>query len=116
MTAMSVIADAEVRQLARFSEALQKVLPPPGKDAWKGSPFAWIRNRPSRQIGTIFEKLVAEYLTDKGFDVAGSPDGEADRIVNDVRVEIKSSTLWAGGFTSSSSCGIRITAWFCVSE
>ena len=65
---------------------------------WLGSPFAWIKTRPSRQIGVIGEKLVAGYLATKGFDVVRSPDSQADRIINNIRAEIKFSTLWKGGF------------------
>ena len=64
---------------------------------WEGSPFAWIRTRPSRQVGTICEKLVAGFLAAKDFNVIRSPDSEADRVVEGLRVEIKSSTLWKGG-------------------
>ena len=65
--------------------------------AWEGSPFAWIRSRPSRQRGAIFEKLVAGFLAAKDFDVVRSPDSEADRVINGLRTEIKSSTLWKNG-------------------
>ena len=67
-------------------------------DAWVGSPFAWIKNRPSsRQKGAICEKLVSSFLEAKGFRVDRSPDSDADRVVNGLRVEIKSSTLWENG-------------------
>lgn len=66
--------------------------------AWDGSPFAWIKTRPSRQIGKIGEQLVAEWCAAKGLNVMRSPDSEADRIIEGQRVEIKFSTLWAGGF------------------
>lgn len=65
---------------------------------WAGSPFAWIKSRPSRQIGVIGEKLVAGWLATKGFDVVRSPDSQADRVINGLRAEIKFSTLWKGGF------------------
>lgn len=65
---------------------------------WAGSPFAWIKTRPSRQIGVIGEKLVAGWLATKGFDVTRSPDSQADRIINGQRTEVKFSTLWKGGF------------------
>jgi len=61
---------------------------------WLGSPFRWIKTRPSRQIGSIGEALVAGWCAVRGFDVVRSPDSEADRIVNGFRVEIKFSTLW----------------------
>lgn len=67
-------------------------------DEWVGSPFAWIKTRPSRQVGVIDEKLVAGWLATKGFDVVRSPDSEADRLVNGVRAEIKFSTHWKSGY------------------
>lgn len=82
--------------LANCSQTLQGDYA--GEDrAWMGSPFAWIKTRPSRQIGTIGEKLVSGWLATKGFDVTRSPDTEADRLVNGVRAEIKLSTLWQSG-------------------
>jgi len=64
---------------------------------WLGSPFAWIKTRPSRQIGAIGEQLVAGWCAAKGLDVTKSPDSNADRVVEGQRVEIKFSTLWKNG-------------------
>ena len=84
--------------LATCSLTLQSDYPSEDDDAWKESPFNWIRTRrSSRQRGTIGEKLVSGYLALKGFDVTRSPDSGADRIVGGKRVEIKTSTLWDGG-------------------
>lgn len=66
-------------------------------DPWQGSPFAWIRTRPSRQRGKIGEQLVAGWCAAKDLDVVRSPDAEADRIIAGRRVEIKFSTLWESG-------------------
>lgn len=66
--------------------------------AWDGSPFAWIKTRPSRQVGKIGEQLVAGWCAAKELNVVRSPDSEADRIIEGQRVEVKFSTLWAGGF------------------
>lgn len=92
---MPQIKDPEVSILVACSETLREeygelVL-------WEGSPFAWIKMRPSRQVGAIGEKLVSGYLATKGFDVTRSPDREADRLVNGLRAEIKFSTLWKNG-------------------
>lgn len=68
-----------------------------GDAAWSGSPFAWIKTRPSRQVGAIGEKLVAGWLASRDFNVSRAPDSQADRIVEGMRVEIKFSTLWKNG-------------------
>jgi len=65
--------------------------------AWLGSPFAWIKTRPSRQVGAIGEQLVAGWCAAKDLDVTKSSDPEADRIIEDHRVEIEFSTLWKNG-------------------
>ena len=65
-----------------------------GDEMWIGSPFHWIKTRPSRQIGKIGEELVADWCSSKGFTVERSPDSDADRIISGYRIEIKFSTLW----------------------
>ncbi|WP_156890699.1 hypothetical protein [Meiothermus rufus] len=67
-------------------------------DMWSGSPFAWIRSKPSRQVGKIGERLVEQWLTVKGFSVRPSMNSSFDRFVGNVKLEIKFSTLWEGGF------------------
>ena len=49
----------EVALLAAISETLEKEYT--GKDdlMWEKSPFGWMKTRPSRQVGTIGERLVA---------------------------------------------------------
>lgn len=94
---MPAITDPEVQILASYSQLLQKDYSDEDQD-WIGSPFAWIKTRPSRQVGAIGEKLVSGYLAAKGFDVTRSPDSQADRVINGTRAEIKFSTLWKGGF------------------
>lgn len=92
------IEDPEVRFLASIAETLRGDYLCKGKsDPWQGSPFAWIRARPSRQVGKIGEQLVAGWCAAKGLDVTGSGDAEADRIIAGRRVEIKFSTLWESG-------------------
>lgn len=90
------ITDPDVRILANCSMLLQKDYAE-SAEVWEGSPFAWIRAQPSRKKGAIGEKLIAGWLATKGFDVVRSPDGDADRLVNGARVEIKFSTLWESG-------------------
>jgi hypothetical protein len=65
-----------------------------GDEMWIGSPFRWIKSRPSRQIGKIGEELVADWCSSRGFKVQRSPDSDADRIISGHRIEIKFSTLW----------------------
>ena len=66
-------------------------------DPWKGSPFEWLKKRPSRQIGAIGELLIERWLQGNGIPVTHSPNSDADRVVNGHRAEIKLSTLWATG-------------------
>ena len=64
---MSRITDPDVLILASCAATLQSDYAEEDKE-WAGSPFAWIKTRPSRQIGVIGEKLVAGWLATKGFD------------------------------------------------
>ena len=66
-------------------------------DPWANSPFAWIKSRPSRQVGKIGERLVAEWCKQKQFIVSKSGDSDADLVLNGYRIEIKFSTLWGSG-------------------
>ena len=93
---MMNISDPEVQVLAGISAVLQAEYASE-ETAWIGSPFAWIKTRPSRQVGAIGEKLVAGWLAARDFNVARSPDSDADRIIENMRVEIKFSTLWKTG-------------------
>ena len=87
----------DFESLLRISNELQ-IQYEAQNEEWRHSPFAWIKTRPSRQVGAIAEQLLSKWLTEKGLRVERSPDSEADRIVNGVRVEIKFSTLWSSGF------------------
>jgi len=90
------ITDPDVQLLATISATLSEDYAE-DEAAWLGSPFAWIKSRPSRQIGAIGEQLVAGWCAAKGLDVTKSPDSNADRIIEGRRVEIKFSTLWKNG-------------------
>ena len=90
------ITDKEVRILASISRGLE-VEYSSESDDWDGSPFQWLKSKPSRQIGAIGEKLVSGWLAARGFNIARSPDSEADRIIESKRVEIKCSTKWKSG-------------------
>lgn len=91
------LADPDLRLLAAISATLQADYIKPDGDPWEGSPFAWIKTRPSRQVGSIGEQLVAGWCAAKGLDVVRSGDSDADRVIAGKRVEIKFSTLWEGG-------------------
>ena len=92
------IADPEVRLLSTIAETLkQDYVKDTTEDPWADSPFAWIKTKPSRQVGKIGEQLVAGWCAAKGLDVIGAGDSEADRVIGGRRVEIKFSTLWESG-------------------
>lgn len=91
------IQDGDVRLLAAISATLKGDYVDPEENLWEGSPFAWIRTRPSRQRGKIGEQLVAGWCAAKELNVLVTGDAEADRIINGKRVEIKFSTLWGMG-------------------
>lgn len=90
------ISDPDFRVLASISESL-KADYTETENLWVGSPFAWIKTRPPRQKGAIGENLVAGWLASRQFNIARSPDTDADRLVENKRVEIKFSMLWKGG-------------------
>lgn len=87
----------EFRELANISLTLRNEYIKEN-NRWIGSPFEWIKHRPSRSIGAIGETMVSMWLTQYKFNVSRSPDSEADRIIEGKRVEIKLSTLWEGNF------------------
>lgn len=88
--------DSEVKLLASIAATLEQDYVLDNLE-WKGSPFEWIKQRPSRQIGAIGEKIVSGWLAAKSFNVSRSGDSDADRIIEKSRVEIKFSTLWKNG-------------------
>lgn len=88
--------DPEVRFLAGLASTLEADYSS-DEGEWRGSPFAWIKTRPSRQVGAIGEKLVAGWLAARSFNVTRTGDSDADRIIEEKRVEIKFSTLWKNG-------------------
>ena len=51
------IKDPDVRKLASIASLLQSDYEE--NEDWIGSPFAWIKTRPSRQVGKIDEQLVS---------------------------------------------------------
>lgn len=90
------ISDPDVGMLASIAGGLQSDYQE-DDNAWEGSPFAWIKSRPSRQVGKIGEQLVAGWCAAKGLDVIGSGDSQCDRVIGGLRTETKFSTLWKNG-------------------
>jgi len=90
--------DTELEALFYIATALKSTyIGDESSDPWANSPFAWIKTRPSRQVGKIGEQLVAEWCSQKEFIVSRSGDSEADLVLNGHRIEIKFSTLWGSG-------------------
>lgn len=89
------ISDPEVAYLASLAGALEADYVGEKETAmWRGSPFYWIKNRPSRQIGRIGEALVAGWAAANDFDVQRPLSSEHDRRIEGLKVEVKFSTLW----------------------
>ncbi|MDE0327076.1 MAG: hypothetical protein OXN27_24385 [Candidatus Poribacteria bacterium] len=88
--------DSDVREIVSIAENLRSSYKSYNLD-WTESPFAWIKDLPSRTKGKVGEQLIEGWCTEQNFDVRSSPDSEADRIISGLRVEIKSSTLWKNG-------------------
>ena len=64
-------------------------------EKWKNSELGWMfGGLPSRSRGTVVEKIIANYMEAKGYDVENPSDQEADKIICGRRLEIKSSSLW----------------------
>ena len=89
------ITDPDVRLLAGVASMLRGDYVE--GDEWTGSPFAWIKSRPSRQRGKIGEQLVSGWCAAKDLSVGPTGDTEADKVIQGRRVEIKFSTRWASG-------------------
>ena len=87
------IADPEVALLAEIATTIEGQYSD-DFSMWAGSPFGWIKTRPSRQVGAIAEKLVRHWCAARNLIVARSPDSEADMVISSVRVEVKYSSLW----------------------
>ncbi len=90
------IEDEDVQLMAAIAGTLRSDYIDEG-DEWAGSPFAWIKTRPSRQVGKIGEQLIAGWCAAKGLDVTSSGSSHFDRVIHGFRAEIKFSTLWGAG-------------------
>lgn len=88
---------SDYQLLVSIANSLKDEYIDPAHDPWASSPFAWIKQRPSRQVGKIGEQLIAGWAAARDLDVVRSPDSDADKIINGRRVEVKFSTLWESG-------------------
>ena len=88
--------DSDVREIISIAENLRNEYRNYNSD-WIDSPFAWIKDLSSRTRGKVGEQLIEHWCKEQNFDVRSSPDSGADRIIDGLRVEIKSSTLWKSG-------------------
>lgn len=61
---------------------------------WDGSPFRWLLALPAGTKGKIFEQMVQSFFNYHGFDIRPARGPEADLVVDNLRVEVKGSTLW----------------------
>lgn len=82
--------------LAEISSKLE-AWNPADVSEWDQSPFGWLRQLPSRTRGATGENFIADWREALGYAVEPAGDSEADRLIQDRRVEIKLSTLWASG-------------------
>jgi len=79
--------DTELEALFYIATALKSTyIGDESSDPWANSPFAWIKTRPSRQVGKIGEQLVGEWCRQKEFIVSRSGDSEADLVLNGHRM------------------------------
>ena len=73
------------------------------RSRWKGSdtrydhsPFLPLKKLSSRKKGAEAEHILSEHMTKAGHTVKKARCSDYDRVVNGLRVEVKSSFLWAG--------------------
>ena len=85
------ISSQSISETFTFSEYQQDVDTNPYFD----SPIKLFQDMSSKKKGAAFEKLVTEILIEKGYRVS-KPKGSTDydRLVNDIKVEIKGSLGW----------------------
>ncbi len=91
--------DEETQILLGIAETLKgEYVGNDDESEWKDSPFLWVKDISApRRKGALGERLVAGWCAAKGMNVCRSPDSEADRVIENQRVEIKFSLKWENG-------------------
>ena len=91
-------AEQDLGVFAALSAEVQASYAASGADPWEASPFLWIaKTRSSRRRGAIGEALVRAWAEHEGFHVQPAVNSGHDCRINDLKVEIKLSTLWESG-------------------
>lgn len=90
--------EQDLAVFARISAEVQTTYAVPGADPWEASPFMWIaKTRSSRRRDAIGEALVAAWATHAGLPVQPALNSGHDRRIDNLKVEVKLSTLWESG-------------------
>ena len=63
---------------------------------YNGSPFQIYKQMSSKKKGARFESIVQEHCTNLGYKVTKPDNPDHDRKINNIKVEIKGSTIWSG--------------------
>ena len=89
--------ETDLAMFARLSAKVQAEYVTTDLDPWDASPFQWILGEASRRRGAIGERLVKAWARECGIRVVAPTDTGHDCVLDDVRVEVKLSTLWQSG-------------------
>jgi hypothetical protein len=66
-------------------------------DKWSNSKHKWVRELQSGSKGRVGELFIEEWFSLEGIKVQPSRNGEGDRFISGLEIEIKLSTLWERG-------------------
>lgn len=66
-------------------------------DLWKNSPFEWTLKLPPARKGKLGSDLITSWLASKGTHIETTKDAAKTIIINNQKVSLKFSTLWANG-------------------
>jgi len=86
-------AAKQIARIARRMSTQQPVRPA----MWRGSPFEFLLDMPPRRRGKVGEDLVEGYFARQSIPVHRAGRTDYDRLINEWRVEVKTSTLWESG-------------------